>query len=153
MFISSFCSKPLIWLPVSFPSLLVPCTFSFISLFIAFTSSSIFFFNSLVVGLPYSLVFWQFWLFVVFKFVVLLLVVRGGKVCLPMPPSWLEVCKGTFIKTHFHKEHCLDRILAIFRKVEIWMDIYRVCRDRSMLLWFTVRNWHQVKLMTHQQGL
>ena len=37
MFISSFCSKLLIWVPVSFPSLLVPYTFSFISLFIAFT--------------------------------------------------------------------------------------------------------------------
>ena len=34
-----------------------------------------FFFNSLVVGLPYSLIFWQFMLFFVFKFVVLLLVV------------------------------------------------------------------------------
>ena len=28
MFISSFCYKSLIWIPVSFPSLLVPCTFS-----------------------------------------------------------------------------------------------------------------------------
>ena len=41
MFISSFYSKLLIWVPVSFPSLLVPCTFCFISLCIAFTSSSI----------------------------------------------------------------------------------------------------------------
>ena len=40
MFISSFYSKPLIWIPVSFLSVLVPCTFSFISLFIALTSSS-----------------------------------------------------------------------------------------------------------------
>ena len=39
-----------------------------------------FFFNSLVVGLLYSLVFWQSWLFFVFKLVaVLLLVVRGSK--------------------------------------------------------------------------
>ena len=46
-------------------------------------------FNSLVAGLPYSLIFWQFWLSFVFKFVVvLLLVVRGGTVCLPMPPFW-----------------------------------------------------------------
>ena len=37
MFISSFCSKPLIWVLISFPSLLVP----FISLFMAFTFSSI----------------------------------------------------------------------------------------------------------------
>ena len=34
-----------------------------------------FFFNSLVVGLPYSSIFWQFWLFFVFKFVVVLLLV------------------------------------------------------------------------------
>ena len=50
-----------------------------------------FFFKSLVVGLTYSLIFWQFWLFFVFKFVVLLLVVQGGKVYLPMSPSWPEV--------------------------------------------------------------
>ena len=50
-----------------------------------------FFFNSLVVGLPHSLIFCQFWLFFVFKFVVHLLVVQGGTVCLPMPPSWLVV--------------------------------------------------------------
>ena len=38
--------------------------------------------------LPYSLIFCQFWLFLVFKFVVvLLLVVRGGTVCLPTPLS------------------------------------------------------------------
>ena len=50
------------------------------------------FFSSLVVGLPYSLIFCQFWLFFVFKFVVvLLLVMQGGTVCLPTPPSWLEV--------------------------------------------------------------
>ena len=52
------------------------------------------FFNSFVVGLPYSLIFWQFWLFFVFKFVVILLVVvRGGAVCLPTPPSCPEVWK------------------------------------------------------------
>ena len=35
-----------------------------------------FFFNSLVVRLPHSLIFWQFWLFFfVFKFVVILLLV------------------------------------------------------------------------------
>ena len=50
-----------------------------------------FFFNSSVVRLPYSLIFWHFWLFFVFIFGVLLLVVRGGKVYLPTPPSWPEV--------------------------------------------------------------
>ena len=51
-----------------------------------------FFYNFLVVRLPYSSLFWQFWLFFVFKFVVvLLLVVGGGKVYLPMPPPQPEV--------------------------------------------------------------
>ena len=54
-----------------------------------------FFFNSLVVRLPYSSIFCQFLLFFVFKFVVLLLVVRGGTVCLPTPPSWLELSPHT----------------------------------------------------------
>ena len=53
------------WLPVSAPPAnLDECSF----------------FNSLVVGFPYSLIFWQFWLFFVFKFVVvILLVVQGSK--------------------------------------------------------------------------
>ena len=34
-----------------------------------------FFFNSLVVGLPHSLIFWQFWLFFAFKLAVVLLLV------------------------------------------------------------------------------
>ena len=56
-----------------------------------------FFFNSLVVRLPYSLIFCQFWLFIVFRFViVLLLVVRGGTVCQPTPPSWPEVQPYSF---------------------------------------------------------
>ena len=51
-----------------------------------------FFFNSLVVRLPYSSIFCQFWGFFVFKFVVvLLLVVQGGNVYLPTPPSRPEV--------------------------------------------------------------
>ena len=49
------------------------------------------FFISLVVRLPYNSIFCQFWLFFVFKFDVLLLVVEGGTVYLPIPPSWLEV--------------------------------------------------------------
>ena len=51
MFISLFCSKQLMLVPVSFP--LVPCTFSFISLCTAFTSSSIFL---------YSIIFVSIWL-------------------------------------------------------------------------------------------
>ena len=70
------CESSLPWLPVSALSTGL---------------NACFFFKSLVVGLPYSSIFWQFWLFFVFKFVVLFLVVQGDKVYLPMPPSWLEV--------------------------------------------------------------
>ena len=41
-----------------------------------------FFFNSLVVGLPYSSIFCQFWLFFVFKFVVVLLLVCEEAKCI-----------------------------------------------------------------------
>ena len=54
MFISYFCSKSLIWVPVSFPSLLVPCMFCFISLCVAFISSFIFNWTQLIL--------WAFWL-------------------------------------------------------------------------------------------
>ena len=51
-----------------------------------------FFFNSLVVGLLYSAIFWLFWLLFVFKFVVvLLLAVWRGRVYLPTPPSMPQV--------------------------------------------------------------
>ena len=50
------------------------------------------FFNSLVVRLLYSSTFCQFWLYFVFKFVVvLLLLVQGGIVYLSTLPSWPEV--------------------------------------------------------------
>ena len=48
------------------------------------TSLDEYFFNSLLVGLLYSSIFWQFWLVFVIKFVViLLLVVQGDEVYLP----------------------------------------------------------------------
>ena len=51
-----------------------------------------FFFNSLVVGVPYSLIFWQFWLFFVFNLVdVLFLVLQGGRVNRPLSLCRLEV--------------------------------------------------------------
>ena len=51
-----------------------------------------FFFNSLVVGVPHSLIFWCFWLFIDFRLVViLLLVVRGSEGFPPTPPSWPEL--------------------------------------------------------------
>ena len=57
----------------------------------SYQSGWMFLLYTLVVGLPYSSIFWHFWLFLVFKFVVLL-VVWGGTVYLPTPPSWPEVC-------------------------------------------------------------
>ena len=54
-------------------------------------------FNSLVVGVPYSLIFWHFWLFINFRLVVIfLLVVWGSEGFLPTPPSWLELSSVTF---------------------------------------------------------
>ena len=53
-----------------------------------------FFFNSLVVRVPFSLIFWCFWLFIDFRLVViLLLVVQGSERFLPTPPSWPELWK------------------------------------------------------------
>ena len=59
------------------------------------------FFNSLVVGLPCGLTFWQFWLFFVSKLIVILLVVQGSKVFLPMPLSWPEFRSGLFLRTKY----------------------------------------------------
>ena len=46
------------------------------------------FFNPLVVRVLCSLIFWHFWLFIVFRLVVILLVVQGSKAFLPTSPSW-----------------------------------------------------------------
>ena len=49
------------------------------------------FFNSLVVGVPCSFIFWLFWLFIGFRLVViLLLVVQGSEGFLPMPPHLVQ---------------------------------------------------------------
>ena len=50
------------------------------------------FFNSVVVRVPCSLIFWHFWLFIDFRlFVILLLVFQGREGLLPTPPSWPEI--------------------------------------------------------------
>ena len=57
-----------------------------------------FFFISFVVGLPYSSIFWQFLLLFVFKFVVVLLLVRqGSKAYLPMLPSFTNASISLFL--------------------------------------------------------
>ena len=69
-------------------------------------------FNSLVVRLPDSSIFWQFWLFFVFKFVVvLLLVVQGSEAYLPVPPFWPEILA---IK---HLVMCLLTIIYLWKNV------------------------------------
>ena len=50
-----------------------------------------FFFNSLVVRVQCSLIFLRSWLFIDFRLVILLLVVRRSEGFLPTPPSWLEL--------------------------------------------------------------
>ena len=61
-----------------------------------------FFFNSSIVGLPYGSISWKFWLFFIFKFVVVLLVVQGGTVHLPTPPSSPEVMWSKLTKKIKH---------------------------------------------------
>ena len=55
-----WCESSLPWLPISMPPT---------------SLDECFLFNSLIVGLPYSSIFWPFWLHCVFKFVVVLLLV------------------------------------------------------------------------------
>ena len=53
-----------------------------------------FFFKSLAVQLPYSSIFWQFWLFLVLTLVVILfMAVWEGNEYLPMPPCCSEIFK------------------------------------------------------------
>ena len=60
-------------------------------------------FKSLVVGLSYSLIFWQFsLLFNLRLFVIIFVVVRGGEVCLPTPPSSVEVRIRSYLSKLFY---------------------------------------------------
>ena len=49
-----------------------------------------FFFISLIVRLPYSSIFCQFWFFFVFKLLLSFFWLCEEAVCLPTPPSWPE---------------------------------------------------------------
>ena len=91
-------SSPL-WLPVFTPP----------------TSLDECFFNSLVARLPYSLIFWQFWLFFVF---ILLLIVQESEAYLPVPPSCLELLIFYFSIT-VDIQHYIS-----FRCTTYWLDIY-----------------------------
>ena len=95
-----------------------------------------FLFNSLVVGLPYSLTFCQFWLFFVFKFVVvLLLVVWGGTVCLPMPSSWPEVPKLLLDSTPLYWSFIVWNVLLFQRNATFLLFKSQL---QSYLLWETI---------------
>ena len=87
---------PAPWSAASPWFLSVPCLTSLVVLFD-------YFFNSVVVKVPCSLIFWQFWLFIDFRLVVILLLVVGGREgFLPMPPSWPELPGPTqFLLTDF----------------------------------------------------
>ena len=54
------------------------------------------FFKSLLVGLPYSSIFWQFWMLFWDLVVILSMVAQGGQAHLPMPSSWSEVSDPAF---------------------------------------------------------
>ena len=79
------CLAPQLFLPTYPPSLPVTALPHFLSPQLPDSApptslDECFFFNSLVVRLPCSLIFWQFWLFFVFKLVgILLLVVQRSK--------------------------------------------------------------------------
>ena len=80
---------------------------------------------SLVVRLPYSLISCQFWLFFVFKFVVvLLLVVGGGTVYLPMPPSWPESDPYFLIDLLGHSEFLISVFLSLFLSLSTYFLLY-----------------------------
>ena len=111
------------WLPISTPP----------------TSLDESFFNSLVVGLPYVSIFWKFWLFFVFKFVVvLLLVVWGGKVYLPMPPSWPEV---SFQLLYFSIPELTFRFFFIF--------LFLLSVFDELLLYLPLNFWFPLVLWTY----
>ena len=60
------------------------------------------FFNSLVVRVPCSLIFWHFRLFIDFRFVVILLfIVQGSKGFLPTPACWPQLIRLFFSKSSF----------------------------------------------------
>ena len=108
-----------------------------------------FFFNSLVVGLLYILIFWQFWLLFVLKFVVvLLLVVPRGKVCiyLYLHLGWNSELFWLHEKYHFR----VDMSLRCFpiRKICPWKNFSererrserKVIGEESNLFPFSVYN-------------
>ena len=98
------------WLPISAPP----------------TSLDECFFNSLVPRLPCSLIFWQFWLFIYFKLVViLLLIVQGIKAFVPKPASWLELLVLLLVSLLWLQLSALHRITEVKVDIPIFFPIFR----------------------------
>ena len=75
------------------------------------------FFNSVVVIVPYSLIFWHFSLFINFRLVVIfLLVVLGSERFLPVPPSWPELKEIIFI---LKLENMLSHLNVIKEEIDL----------------------------------
>ena len=114
------------WLPVSAPPT---------------SLDEYFFFNSTVVELLYSLIFWQFWLFFVFKsVVVLLLVVWGNQAYLPTPPSWPEVQYWTLeeLVGYLKEFFCTNFNPSAFYKWNPWV-VFSCFSPQTSSMWvFTV---------------
>ena len=85
-----------------------------------------FFFNSLIVRAPCSLIFCHFRLFIDFRFVViLLLVVQGREGFLPTPPSWLEPL-FFFLERNFNVRQKHWSLVASCQHPD-WRPNYNLC--------------------------
>ena len=74
------------------------------------------FFKSLVVRLPYSLLFWQFWmLFVLRSSCNSFCCCVRRQACLPIPPSWLEVPNELFGQPNISFYLKFNKILVFWR--------------------------------------
>ena len=89
----------------------------------------IFFFTSLVVGVPCSLIFWCFWLFIDFILVVvLLLVVRGSEGSLPIPPSWPKLPLFSLVQIIIQRDKNFNYWLLITIVFShVWISLQFLC--------------------------
>ena len=87
------------------------------------------FFNSSVVGVPCSLIFWQFWLFFLFKLVVIhLLVVWGSKAFVPTPPSWLELLHKECFKSELQYNGIASKCTVVSSRCQLINSWFVKCR-------------------------
>ena len=128
MFISSFCSKLLVWVLAPFPSLLVPSIFFFISLCIAFTFYSILWLNSTNSVSILITVFWTLHLIGWLSLHRLVLFLEFWSVLSRGPYYFVSVhlldCKGWTlryspdIQCGWSNPHCCDVVLYVREQSE-----------------------------------